>query len=238
MIRNLKVLGLALVAVFAMSAVVASAASAANGLLTSDGPATLDATEIAGQLNVFTAFGGEVKCPGSTITGHEVGSTTKGVPSGSSNATLTPDYNQATCVAVISGTSHKATVTMNGCDYVLHLGETNGEIDTYKSTVDVVCPAGASIIVDVYFATNNENLKVCEITVGPTNNAGRAGGTIKDTTTGDLEVHGTYKAISASETGAGCVGGPTTVTAELHANLTVKGTNALKENTNISLSHL
>jgi hypothetical protein len=236
MIRNPKILGLALVALFAFSSVAASAASAANGLLTSDGPATLDATEIAGQLNAFTAFGGEVKCPGSTITGHEVGSTTKGVPSGSSNATLTPTYNQANCLAIISGSSHKLTITMNGCDYALHLGETNGVADTYKSTLDVICPAGASIITDAYFAAGNENLKVCESTIGP--QTARAGGTVKDTTTGDLEVRGTYTNIAMSQTGAGCVGGATTTTAELHANLTVKGTNAVKENTNISLSHL
>jgi hypothetical protein len=236
MIRNLKTLGLALVAVFAMSSMVASAASAANGLLTSDGAVTLDATEIAGEINVFTAFGGQVKCPGSTITGHEVGHATNGIPSGSSNATLTPDYNQAACAAVIGGTSHEATVTMNGCDYALHLGETNGVADTYKSTVDVVCPANASIIVDAYFAASNENLKVCEITVGP--QTARAGGTVKDTTTGDLEVHGTYTNISASQTGAGCIGGASTTTAELDANLTVKGTNAAGGATPISLSHL
>jgi hypothetical protein len=237
MIRNLKTLGLALVTVFAFSSMAASAASAANGLLTSDGPATLDMTELAGEPNTFTAFGGELKCPGSTITGHEVGSTTNGIPSGSSNATLTPDYNEATCTAIIASTFHKMTVRPNGCDYALHLGETNGVADTYKSTVDVVCPAGKSIIFDIYFSATTYNLKICEITVGPTNNAGRSGGTVKDTTTGDLEVHGTYTNISASQVGAGCVGGPTT-TAELDANLTVKGTNAAKGNTPISLSHL
>jgi hypothetical protein len=236
MIRNLKVLGLALVALFAFSSMAASAAFAANGLLTSDGPATLDATEISGQLNVGTMFGGQTQCPGSVGTGHEVGSTTNGVPSGSSNITVTPDLNQANCVAVISGTNHKMTVTMNGCDSVVHIGETNGEADTYKGTGDIVCPAGASIIEDVYFSSSNENLKVCEITIGP--QTGRAGATVKDTTTGDLEIHGTTKGITASQTGAGCVGGATTTTGELHANLTVKGTNAAKANTNISLSHL
>jgi hypothetical protein len=235
MIRNLKVLGLALVAVFAMSAIAASAASAQNGRITSTGPVTLDATEITTEVNALTAFGGEVKCPGSTITGHEVGSTTKGVPSGAETATLTPDYNQAACVAVFSGTTHKATVTMNGCDYVLHAGTTTGVADTYSATVDVVCPAGASIIVDAYFAASNENLKICEITVGP--QTGLAGPTIKDTTTGDLEVHGTFTGIHASQTGAGCIGGSTTTTGQFHANLTVKGTNGAKENTAISLSH-
>ena len=51
MIRNLKVLGLALVAVFAMSAMVASAASA--GVLTSDGPVKIKATETGSQANSF-----------------------------------------------------------------------------------------------------------------------------------------------------------------------------------------
>jgi hypothetical protein len=236
MIRNLKTLGLALVAVFAFSAVAASAASAANGLLTSDGPATLDGTEIAGQLNAFTFFGGETKCPGTVTTGHEVGSTTNGVPSGSSTVTITPDFNEANCVDILSGSSHKATMTMNGCDFVLHIGPTTAAMDTYSTTTDIVCPAGASIIKDIYFAVSNENLKVCEITIGP--QTARSGGTIKDTTTGDLEVHGTYTNISASQTGAGCIGGSTTTTGELHMNKTFKGTNAAKENTNISLSHL
>ncbi len=45
MIRNLKALGLTLAAVFAMSAIAASAASAQQGTLTSDGPVTLYGTE-------------------------------------------------------------------------------------------------------------------------------------------------------------------------------------------------
>lgn len=124
---------------------------------------------------------------------------------------------------------------MNGCDYVLHVGTTTGVADTYSTTVDVKCPTGASIIVDVYFSATNENLKICEVTVGPQT---RGGATIKDTTTGDLEVHGTYTNIAASQSGAGCIGGSSTTTGEFHANLTVKGTNAEKANTNISLSHL
>lgn len=46
MIRNLKALGLALVAAFAMSAVTTSVASAQQGTLTSDGPVTLKTNEL------------------------------------------------------------------------------------------------------------------------------------------------------------------------------------------------
>lgn len=236
MTRNLKALGLALVALFAISAVVASVASAQNGRITSTGPVTLDATEIVGQVNAGTAFGGETKCPGSIGTGHEVGSTTKGVPSGAETITITPDFNQAACVAILSGTTHKMTVTMNGCDSVIRIGSTTGVADTYSGTGDIVCPAGASIIEDEYFSAANENLKICEVTIGP--QTGLSGPTVKDTTTGDLEIHGTLTGVHMTQSGAGCVGGSSTTTGEAHANLTVKGTNAAKGSTNISLSHL
>jgi hypothetical protein len=234
MIRNLKVMGLALAAVFAFAAMSASAASAQNGKITSTGPVTLDGTEIAGQANALTAFGGKTECPGSTIAGHKYNVTPHElIPSGAETATLTPTYNEAACFVEEAGTKHKATVTMNGCDYVLHVGATTGAEDTYSTTVDIVCPANKSIIVDVYFSASNENLKVCEITVGPQNGLG--GATLKDTTTGDLEIHGTYTGIHSSKSGV--CGSATTETGEFHANLTVKGTNGAGEPTSISLSH-
>lgn len=234
MIRNIKVLGLALVAVFAFSAVAASAASAANGTLTSTGPVTLDGTEIAGQLNALTEDGKTVECPGSTITGHKYNVTPHElIPSGAQTITLTPDYNQATCVAIEPGVTRKATVTQNGCDYVLHLEETNGETDTYSSKVDIVCAAGQSILVHVYFSSSNENLEVCTITVGP--QTGLTGAKVTDTTTGDLTVHGTLTGIHATRSGV--CGSASTTEDEFHINATVKGTNNLGEPTSISLSH-
>jgi len=235
MIRNLKTMGLALVALFVFSALAASAASAQNGRLTSDGPVTLDMTEIAGQLNAFTKFGGSFQCPGSTLTGHRYNVTPHElIPSGSEIYTLTPDYNQPNCVAIEGGTTHKATMTMNGCDYVLHVGATTGQADTYSTTLDIVCPAGQSIIDDVYFSATNENLKVCETTIGPQN--GLAGATIKDTTTGDLELHGTYTGLSESKSGV-CGAGNTT-TGEFHVNLTVNGTSSGGAATQVGLSHI
>jgi hypothetical protein len=100
MIRNLKALGLALVAVFALSAVAASAASAQQGFITSTGPVTLDGVEDGTnyfEIHNLEPFGKvRVECPGSTFKGHEVGST-KGIPSGAKTATITPNYNNLTC---------------------------------------------------------------------------------------------------------------------------------------------
>lgn len=224
MTRNLKVLGLALMAVFAFSAMAASAASAQEqGMLTTEAgnPVTLDATETGVEANSLTAFGEKVECPGSSYDGHEVGSTTNPVPNKATTATITPTYNQATCVATPG--PHKATVTTNGCDYVFHVGETTpagNKEGTYGVTADVVCPATKSIIVDVYFASGNENIKVCEVTIGP--QTGLAGGHLTNTPSEDVDVTGTFKGIKASK--SGLCGAASTETAEFHIDATIKGT--------------
>jgi hypothetical protein len=60
---RLKTLGLALVAVFALSAVAASAASAQQGKLTSDGPVTLTITETGVEQNFFEMFTSKSPAP-------------------------------------------------------------------------------------------------------------------------------------------------------------------------------
>lgn len=235
MIRNLKVLGLALVAVFAFSAMSASGASAAVGTLTSDGEVTLDATENAGTVNALTAFGGKTECPGSTITGHKYNTTPHQlIPNDVSTITLTPDY--VNCKVVEGGTTHFATVTMNECDYTLHIGETIGATSEYSTTVDVECVAGHSIVVDVYGNATNELFpgKVCEITVGP--QTGLTGATAKNKGTTEIELNGTYTGISASK--SGLCGAGTTTTGEFDIHATATGTNAGGTATGISISHL
>ncbi len=255
MIGNLKALGLALVAVFALSAMAASAAFAhPQGQLTSPGPVTLDINEIAGETNALTAFKETVTCAGSTFTGHkvmtqaetltreEMGEATHDLlPIPSTTATITAHYNEPACTSVGAAGTHKATVTMNGCDYVFHVGETATDVnkkliaDTYNVTADVVCPTGKSIILHVYFAKANENVLLCEVTVGP--QVGLAGPTVKTITTAsphDLEIHGTFKNIAATKSGT--CGHEATATAEFHINATVKGTNNLGQPAAITIS--
>lgn len=229
MIRNLKILGLALVAVFAMSAMAASAASAAQSVFTSDGPTTLDGVEDG--VNQFVYPGeGTVTCSGSTFTGHEVGSTTNGIPNNATTATITPHYNNPNCT--VNSGEHKATVAMNGCDFVFHLGETTSGTSEHGVTADVVCPGTSVIEVDVFFASNNENLTVCLLKIGPQN--GLKGFDVSNDGSEKLTLTGETTEIHASKSGL-CGAGSTT-TASYKVNVTASGTNAAGGSTGIQVS--
>ena len=124
MIRKFKTLGLAMVAVLAMSAFVASAAQAQY--TASSYPTTATATSALGN-DVFTTEGGSVECAS-----HFQGTLTEA----SSTLTVTPTYTS--CKAF--GFAH-ATVNMNGCAYVFH------RTSATSSNATVECPAGKSITV-------------------------------------------------------------------------------------------
>jgi hypothetical protein len=257
MIRNLKALGLVLVAVFAMGAMVASAASA-QGKLTSDGPVTLTGTETGIESNYFEAFAGlKVECPDSAYTGHKY--TTEAetthdektgvvkhnllVPSGATTATLTPHYNEANHNCLVNGTVFEPTIDMNGCDYVIHLGATvTPGTDTYAVTFDVVCPPGKEITVTIWTNTDLHTAAgapFCVVHVPPQVN--RPGAHAKDTTNGHIDLEGTVTGITAKRTASATHPAlcphTTTTTAKFKLDVTVKGHNGVKGPTNISLTH-
>jgi hypothetical protein len=222
MTRNLKALGLALVAVFATSVMVASTASAQVGNLgkiTSDGPVTLKGTETAGE-NKFEAFGATVTCPGSTYTGHKVNVTPHElIPVNATEVTITPTY-----VNCVEGTN-KITIDMNGCDYVLKdtTTKTAGE-NTYTVLVDIVCPAGKSIEITGGF---------CTVKVGA--QANKAGFHLKNTGTGtsnDLDLTGTINTLTASA----CGGLLNTNAAVQKQDVTVKGFSSTGVETGVTVS--
>jgi hypothetical protein len=256
MIRNLKVLGLALVAVFAMAAVTAAAASAQNALLTSDGPVTLTGEETGKEVNRLTAFEAFVECPVSTYTGHLV--TTEAqtagkehksagigknlIPVPATTATITPHYKEP-CKGSV-GTV--ATVDMNGCDYVIHSGPTTGvqppEGATYEAIFDIICPPTKTITVTIWLtaaAHTNKEAPKCIIHVGPQTNL--KGGHLTDTklTDGHIELTGEVLGIAATQTRNSilCPAGTETKTAKFDLDVTVKGHNSLGAATGISLSH-
>jgi hypothetical protein len=251
MIRNLKVLGLALAAVLAMAAVTASAASA-QGKLTSTGPVTLTAVEKVGAPitdNRLTAFGSFVQCPGSTYTGHKVLTLKETeelkkhqlLPSVSTEATLTPHYKQTdhNCTGPL-GTV--ATVDMNGCDYVIRLGATTGGVaGTYGVTFDVVCPTGKTITVTIWLNTDAhtaepDNAK-CTLHVG--SQSGLHGAHATDNGNGTVDIKGTVTPITVTQTRHSilCPSGTHTSEATFDLNVTVSGKSELGGPTNISLSH-
>ena len=235
MIRNAKVLGVALAAVFALSAVAASAASAQQAYVTSDGPVLLKGKETGAKTNRLTAFGTFVECPGSTYVGGKLNTTPEEPLSHELNgaettATIVPTYTNCVSTAL----KLKSTVDMEGCDYVFHLQETNGT-DSYAVTATVNCPTGNHIKVTV-------PVTGCVITITEKEGAypedSYQGLSLIDTTNGELDITGTIEGITA-HAGAGCPGaGTTTEEAKLDLDITVTGENENGEATEIGVSEL
>ncbi|HST70733.1 MAG TPA: hypothetical protein VLI94_13885 [Solirubrobacterales bacterium] len=124
MICKLKTLGLAMVAVLAMSAFVASAAQAQY--TASSYPTTATAESSLGN-DVFTTEGGTVECAS-----HFEGTLNEA----STTLTVTPTYTNCKAFGFAS-----ATVTMNGCAYVFH------RVSKSSSDVTIECPAGKVITI-------------------------------------------------------------------------------------------
>jgi hypothetical protein len=265
MTRNLKILGLALMATFALGAVAASVASAqTQGKLTSTGPVTLTGIETSGAgENALTTFSGSVECPGSTYTGHLVTTefqTTNGkleliehkkagigknmLPSGSTTATITPHYKEVNkegkpnCAGPL-GT--KSTIDMNGCDYVIHLGETTGDQSkgpTYGATLDIVCPTDKEITVTL-FAGAHTGTPLCVDHI-PSQNAIEMSSTVHatDTKNGTIDLQGTVESITVTQTRNSilCPGGTEELGGVLHLDVSITGHNAEGSPTTIGLS--
>ena len=171
MIRNLKVLGLAVVAVLALSAVVASAAMALTPKVevgTGDGNLTGTQTE----LGVFTVSGGRtVSCKIATLSGALA--TTSAEVSG-----VGSKFEE--CTSTLAGVTLPATVTVNGCTLTFHVGATvtSPPADTYEATADLVCAAGVGIEVHVYPAGTTPaqhptTTPLCQYKIGSQNNLGK-----------------------------------------------------------------
>jgi len=234
MIRNLKVMGLALVAVFALSAVVASAASA-QGKLTSDGPVTLTGSEVGAEPDGLEAFGLKVQCPGSTITGHAYNVTPHGlIANGATTATLTPHYKQANENCTVAPGGFIATVDMNGCDYVIHIGTLPAV------TLDVICPVGQEITVTIFTNAHDHtvtNKPMCILHIKE--QKGLAGASVTNGV-GDLNIAGTVTGIHVFRTSTGThpvlCPSATITTGKFILNDTAKGTNGAGAATSVSVS--
>ncbi len=183
MIRNLKALGLALVAVFAMSAVASSMASAEvtkPGLFTFGVAATelseLHAEQVGATPDTFTLNGLALTCGTVTLTGNPV--KTKASPnediveantkgSSSTDITLTPTYDK--CHVVIAGLTKTITVTTNDCSFVFDAKttETKGVVSNTALTT-IECPAGKKIEIHIYSTAGTEVGTTCTYDVEAT----------------------------------------------------------------------
>jgi len=134
MIRNIKALGLAVVAMLAMSALVASAAQAepiTTQKLTAGAGVSYPVTLTGGAgvgVEKFTTEAGTVECASSYHATLAAASTT---------LTATPTYTSCKAFGFLS-----ATVVNDGCAYLFHLTTKTGA-DSYQAHADVVdCEAG------------------------------------------------------------------------------------------------
>ncbi len=187
MIRSLKTLGLALVAVLALSALVASAASAKPKLTPeneTDYPVVLKAHQKEGVTNQLDLEGGRsVKCGTATLEG----TIANKAAAETSEVTATPTF--AECTATILGNVTPATITINGCKFKLTADETtSGTIASegweVTGSVHIECEAGKELEIHVW-QTSAKHLAnetpICTYKVAP------------QTPTGDLDYRLTEK---------------------------------------------
>ncbi len=175
MIRKLKALGLALMAVFAIGAVASSVASAEitkPGLFTfSVGVNELAEihTEPVG-VPAFTVNSLSITCVTVPYTGNPV--KTKASPNEdiveantkgpeSTDITLSPTGFEK-CHVVIAGLTKTVTVTVNGCAMVLDAKttETKGVVSNTALTT-MECPTGKKIEIHVYSTASTETTTTC-----------------------------------------------------------------------------
>jgi len=199
--RNLKALGLALVAVFAMTAVLASAAQAQTLKVTvNPSPAWLTAEMIAhpniGKVETFKLAGGqEVGC--------DKTNSAATVNNGNTSITVVPNFEE--CVAVIGTETHKVTVTMNDCDFLLHGGATQTPNSTtfINGEVDLVCPTGKEVEIHVYKPATTETEELCTYKVaGFTNKQGNEFKNEGTGATNDVSISSSVGGIATTRTGS------------------------------------
>jgi hypothetical protein len=138
MIPKLKVLGIAIGAVFAMSAMMASAASATDTFTREGGAGTAVLTGEAETTNEFeiTGAGFRIACAKAVFAGT--------FTNGNSSVTVYPTYYETTPGTKCAATIGEAAVKMNGCTYDLS-GNTTGIDGGTDATIWISCPAGKSI---------------------------------------------------------------------------------------------
>jgi hypothetical protein len=129
MTRNLKLLGLALIAVFATSAVTTSVASA-DTFTTEGGVSVFVTGKQTGAGDVLTTTAGTAKCKEIIYAG-------AGIPSGSTTFSIFPNYPEKTGgVQNCTAFGFPAVVNPNGCTFLFHIGAAT------TGTMDIVCAAG------------------------------------------------------------------------------------------------
>ncbi len=169
MIRNLKILGSALVAMLILSALMVSAAFAAPKLTPApeEYPVKLKGSQTV--TSVFSLEGGrKFECSTATFEG------TIANKAEAEQSELTAKPTLSGCTATILGNVTETTVTLNECDYLFTATETtSGTIkdegwEVTGKEFHIQCPTGKSIEIHVYStaANHTSNTPLCTYTIG------------------------------------------------------------------------
>ncbi len=146
MTRNLKALGLAMLAVFAFGAVMASAASASTPRITVGSyPATIKGS---GTMAITLPGGRLEHCE---EVKYEAEYTKAQSEAATWSLSVTPSFAGAKCTATILGNVTPMTVTMNGCYLTFTDEETkNGSTTEQTGSTHIKCPVGKKIETHVW----------------------------------------------------------------------------------------
>jgi hypothetical protein len=245
MTHNLKALGLAFLAIFAMGAIAAGSAQAeagrgASAFTAEQYPLTLDG-EQEGAATVWSREGRTLTCENATFSAAITGVAT--------TVTVHPSYSN--CHAVILGTKFDVTITYpSTCNYILHTTTdvVNG-IDTFTGLTDLSCTSG-DVQVDIYkagtpttaAAHENTNNFLCAYTFQNQNglktidltNQAAGGITPKNWITADFNVGG-VSSKRVDGTALTC-GAENNATGTWIGTATLKGTNAVGEANGLTVS--
>jgi hypothetical protein len=213
MTHNLKALGLALLAAFAMSAVAASSASAVKEFHSDIEKTVLTGTDTPGTQSQFTTPHNTIKCTTNLYEGTATAKTVK---------EITVTHTVTGCSENNGFTVH---VNFNGCHYKFTLEEgifnTPGGTTHTRGPIHIVCPVGKEIelLVTVpIFADCLIKIPAQTPTKPTVDYTNQGAGT-----TQDVEVVSTVEGITYTEEGSTCPTGGTHNDATFDANVTVKG---------------
>jgi len=187
--RRLKGLGLAMLVVFAMGSVAAQGAQAADGLATAESyPATFIGTPLQTTLFALTGFGLTTECEITKFAG------SLSSP-GSSTVTVTPSFEKCKAFGLT------ATVDIEGCDFVIHIGETLTVGGNYGGTLDIECPGSNAIKVTAGIVGNKCELQIGTQTGLKSGEGFNTAGSPKD---GDIILNGTGLTYKVSKDEGTC----------------------------------
>jgi hypothetical protein len=230
MIRKLKALGLALTAVLAMSAVVASASQAAAGSFTyGAGTVKLDVTQdLTSPSHRHTFDAGSFAC-------NEFHGSATAFNASDVHLTAVTYQNSGSADTCPTGLGVE-TINMNGCGVTLTAGETLNAMETTAGELHIVCPGTTQISWGVFPGACTIDIPAQTVKGGHTTyrtitNAGGAG---IHAVTAEFTISG----ITYDQTGIICPNGGTKHASNgtTNVNLTITGTDASGKQTSVEVS--